>query len=177
MTIDPALPWSERVRARIRLVLSFRITGISLPAECRKFRLRVAPLSVFVLVLGQLALLCFVLATDGLRFDWVMFALSSVSIAILSLVGAWMFSYLFPDVVSPEGVYGHSSWGRRRFARWEDIAMVERYGLFHLSYLRLHSKSDEKVTWIGLFHVGAVDFLQEIQKLAPTDNPIQEFVG
>jgi hypothetical protein len=176
MDIDPALPWRERMRARIRLILSYRIKRISLPADCRKFRLRVVPLFVFVLVIGQLALFCFVLATSGLRFGWVALALWSVFTAVLSLGGAWVLSYLFPDAVASEGVYGHSTWGRRRFARWEDIALVEVYRLFHLSHLRLHSKSDEKVTWIGLFHVGADDFLQEIQKFAPSDNPIHPFV-
>jgi heme/copper-type cytochrome/quinol oxidase subunit 4 len=176
MNIDPALPWRERMRARIRLILTYRIPKISLPADCRKFRLKVAPLFVFALAISQLALFCFVFATSGLRSNWLVVALGSFVIALLSLGAAWLLSYLMPDVVVSEGVYGHSTWGRRRFARWEDIALVEVYRLFQLSYLRLHSKSDEKVTWIGLFHEGADEFLHEIKKMAPHDCPIQPFV-
>ena len=46
----------------------------------------------------------------GFHFDVLELAFVSVVEAIYALVGSWVLSLLYPDAISPDGVYGHSFW-------------------------------------------------------------------
>ena len=94
----------------------------------------------------------------------------------LALFVSWVLSRGFPDIISSEGIRGHSFWGVRRSIRWQDIEEIRVFRLFHLRFLRLYSSVDHKVTWIGLFHARMQEFRREIQGVAPSDSPIRKFI-
>ena len=63
---------------------------------------------------------------------------------------SWFISRFFPDIITADGIQGHSFWGLKRFIRWQDIREARPFQLFNLRFLRLYSKQDQSVTWIGL---------------------------
>ena len=127
---------------------------------------------VFVLVLSLFGLLCVMLNLDGLHFDRRALAVAGVSVSLLSLVMAWLGSILYPASFSADGIYGHSFWGRRRFVRWQGIAVARRYRLFNLHWLRIYTSDYSKIIWLALFQSHMAEFREEIHRLAPAGNPV-----
>jgi hypothetical protein len=122
--------------------------------------------------MGMFGLVSVVLILDGLHFDPQALAGASVSVPVSSLIGAWMLSIFYPASFSVDGIYGHSFWGRRRFARWQDIAAARTFSLLNLRWLRIYTIGDGKVTWLALFQSDKVEFRREIQRLAPAGSPV-----
>ena len=94
----------------------------------------------------------------GFHFDVLELAFVSVVEAIYALVGSWVLSLLYPDAISPDGVYGHSFWGRRRLVCWRDIASARSIRILNVRLLRV-SATDGEVTWLGLFPARKAEFL------------------
>jgi hypothetical protein len=117
-----------------------------------------------------------VVLDEGLRFDRTAIGFGLLVCLPLAWVVSWILSRCFPDIVSTDGIQGHSFWRLRRSVRWQDIKEVRDFRLFHLRFLRLCSGQDQKVTWIALFQARAQDFRRKIQRLAPSDSPILRFV-
>jgi hypothetical protein len=131
---------------------------------------------VFIVSFSLPLLFCCVLIQDGLDFGRSALGFASVWVVVLSFVGSCMASYLFPDAISPEGVYGHGFWGQRQFVRWEDITAVRPLRILSLRWLRVYSRTDNKTTWLGLSHSRAIEYYQEIKRLAPSDSPILNYL-
>ena len=154
------------------LIYALNVMGISIPSGCRKFRVAVKPLFTLILGFGLPGLFCAILLIDGLNFDRIALAVASAAAIPIALVAAWSLSFLFPDALSPEGVYGHSFWGRRNFVRWQDITAVRSLRILNLRWLRVYSTIESKTTWLGLFQARRVEFRQEVQRLAPPGSPV-----
>jgi len=90
---------------------------------------------------------------------------------------SWFISRFFPDIIAADGIQGHSFWGLKRFIRWQDIREARPFQLFNLRFLRLYSKQDQSVTWIGLFPARRADFVSTIQRFAPADCPLLQFIA
>jgi hypothetical protein len=131
---------------------------------------------LFLYPAGFLGFLGLVITQDGLDDVGSATCFGLVVSLPLALLVSWILSRCFPDIVSREGIYGHSFWGIRRFVRWQDIGKVRGLRLFHLRFLKLYSSADQRVTWIGLFQARAQDFRHEIQSVAPSDSPIRKFI-
>jgi hypothetical protein len=146
--------------------------AISIPSECRKFKAAVTPLFVCILVLSMLGLFGVVLSFDGLHFDRLALAVASMSVLTLAPLMAWLSSVVYPASFSADGIYGHSFWGRRRFVRWQDVAVARTFRLLNLRWLRIYTTDYSKVIWLALFPANKVEFLKEIHRLAPSKSPI-----
>ena len=92
-----------------------------------------------------------------------------------ALIMSWLLAVFFPTIVTPEGIYGHSVWGNRRFIRWQDIDHVKPFKLLNLRYLRLYSK-DQTVTWINLFPANPAQYYGTLRRLAPADAALLRFI-
>jgi len=149
---------------------SLGVMSISIPSESKKFRVAIIPLFMWLLLLGLPLVFCLLLILAGLDFGELAFA--SVFWVVYSFVASLMLSYLFPDAISPEGVYGHGFWGQRQFVRWQDVAAARTLRILNLGWLRVYSTTDSKTTWLGLFHSRSAEFREEIKRLAPPDSPI-----
>jgi hypothetical protein len=125
---------------------------------------------------GFLVFMGLVVLDEGLRFNGAAIWFGLLVCLPVAWVVSWMLSRCFPDIISTDGIQGHSFWGLRRFVRWQDIKEARDLRLFHLRFLRLYSGQDQKVTWIGLSQARNRDFRREIQRLAPSDSPILRFV-
>jgi hypothetical protein len=98
-------------------------------------------------------------------------------LAPIALILAWVLSRCFSDIVSEEGIYGHSFWGVRRFVRWQDVRQVRRFRALNLRFLRVYSSVDSAVTWIGSSWMHVPEFRREIERVSPSDSPIREFLA
>jgi hypothetical protein len=144
-----------------------------LAANAANGYLAVEPLFVFFLVLALPGLLCFVLVADGLKhFDREAFAVAGISVVVFPFALAQILPLLFPCAFSPEGVYGQSAWGQRRFVRWQDIASARRLRILHLQWLRIYPATDDCTIWVGPAKARDADFIREVQRFAPVGRPI-----
>lgn len=98
------------------------------------------------------------------------------SIPVL-LAYAELVSILSPVRLSSDGIYGHSFWGKKRFVRWQEVRAVKPIRILNLRFLRIYSTGNGKVTWLPLFQARKAEFIQEIQRLAPGDNPVLNHFG
>jgi hypothetical protein len=148
--------------------------AISTSSGCRNFRVAVTPTFVFVLVLSLFGLFCIILTLtlDGLHLGRRALAVAGVSVSVSSLVMAGLVSILYPASFSAEGLYGRSFWGRRRFVRWQEIAVARSFRLLNLRWLRIYTTDYSRVIWLALFQSHEAEFRQEIQRLAPAGSPI-----
>jgi len=129
---------------------------------------------IFIFAFGVTGLLCYVLTEDGWHFDRHALVSAIGFQIIFSLVMSWMLSRSFPDAFSLDGIYGHSSWGQRRFVGWRDVTEARTLRLLNLRWLRVYAV-DGKVTWLALFQSRDAEFRQEIRRLAPPDNPVLKY--
>ena len=151
--------------------------GISIPADCKKFRVAIAPMFACVLVLALFGVFGAVLVPRRVPFDRRALAIATASLPASSLVLTWLLAILCPAGFSAGGIYGHSFWGNRRFVRWDDVAEVRKFRFFNLPWLRIRAKSNGKVTWLALFQARPVEFQKEIQRLAPPGSPVLKYLG
>lgn len=144
----------------------------SIPSDCRKFRVAVAPLFVCAFVLGTFGGFCVVLMLDGWPFERLGLVVASASVPVAALVMAWVVSIFYPASFSAEGIYGHSFWGRQRFVRWQGIAAARPFRLLNLRWLRIYRSDYSEVIWLALFQSHKAEFQQEMRRLAPAGSPI-----
>ncbi len=93
-----------------------------------------------------------------------------------SVLLALTINRFFPVGFSPDGIFGHSLWGRRSLVRWQDISMVRKFNLANLAYLRIYSGPGGKTIWLPLFQSRSAEFQEEIRKLAPANCPILSYL-
>lgn len=146
--------------------------AISIPSGTKKFRPAVIPLFVFFVVSIMLVAFLLIGIKHGFHFYLRPLAIVAGCVVIYSLGASWMLSALNSAGFSADGIYGHSVWGRRRFVRWQDIAMARTFRFFNLRWIRLHAATNKKVTWLPLFQTQKADFYLEIRRLAPPDSPV-----
>ena len=93
-----------------------------------------------------------------------------------SIILAGAVSLLFPVRLTDEGIHAQSAWGVPTFVRWGDIKAVSSFRFLNLRWLRISSRADAVVTWLALFQSPSVEFKQELQRLAPPDSGLPEYV-
>jgi len=123
-----------------------------------------------ILVAVLSGVLCVVLIRR-LYFHRQTLAGASVVVLVYSLGAAWLLSVLYPAGFSSDGIYSHSFWGIRRFARQQDITDARTFKLLNLPCLRIYT-TDRKITWLPLFQSHRSESRQEIQRLAPAGSPV-----
>ena len=137
------------------------------------FRAAVIPTFVPMATLGLPLGFCITLVKDGLP-DIPSLFIGAAGGALAGLLYAWLLTLCFTLKVAPEGVYGHSFWGVRRFVGRQEIAEVRPFRFLNLRYLRLYKSGRTKPTWIALFLARRVECAQEFRRLAPSGNPVLE---
>jgi hypothetical protein len=88
---------------------------------------------------------------------------------------SWLYSVLLPVWSTDAGIYGPTIWGNRCFVSWPDVEKAKTFRLINLKWLRVYS-TDGTVAWLPLFLSRDTDFRQEVQRLAPPNSPILEFL-
>jgi hypothetical protein len=159
----------------MRRPLSVRRMAISIPFECRKFRVAVIPMSLFIFFSGVVLFLILIVITEGFHINWGALTFASGFAFVFPIAYSWMLSLLLPSAFSADGIYGHSFWGPRRFVRWQDIASVRTFRLVNLLWLRIYA-TDGTVTWLPLFQSRSQEFRQEIQRLAALNSPVLNYI-
>ena len=156
-----------------------------IPADAKRFQMRIMPPLIFMVVGGLLAGhipgITMVLAKNGHNLRWMMILkiiLFSIPVVLaFAFVIAWLLSVLLPTYTSVNGVHGHSFWYVRQFLNWSDIKQAKRFKLCNLAYVRLYSGKDSKVMWFPLYQKPSPEFQNEIRKFAPPGSPILEHLG
>jgi hypothetical protein len=123
-----------------------------------------------------LLFMIFVIHDEGLSFNRFAIPFGLIVGMPVAWGMTWILRKVYFDVITPEGIEGHSFWGTRSFIRWRDIQEVRTFQFARFKYLRLYAGGDRRVTWIGLFHQRTKDFCQEIQRHAPAESPLRKFV-
>ena len=141
------------------------------------FRESVVSLLSILYPVGFLGFLGLVILDEGFRFNRFAISFGLLVGFPVALAASWIISKCFADIVSADGIHGHSFWGLRRSVRWQDIKEVRPFRLLHLKWLRLYSKQDQTGTWIGLHQARREEFRSAIQRLAPSDNPILRYIS
>jgi len=163
--------------AQISIVMAKSITP-----ETKQFRIAIMPGFIFVFIGGMSGalLLAFglIIFNEGLTaIRWSTFLIAGALVTVFwgipaSFLWALMIKRFFPLSVSPDGICGHSFWGRQCFIRWPDFAVIRRFNLVNLPYLRIYSRTDKKVIWLPMFQSRPAEFREAILKVAPPASPI-----
>jgi hypothetical protein len=146
--------------------------------RCSKtFRVAIFPTFAAICSLGFLLYLLLIVTEEGLRgINVEALLFGGLAAALGSFVGACLMALCFTLKLTPEGVFGHSAWGIRRFIRWQDIATAKPFRFFNLRYLRLYPETGRRPIWIALFQARKAEFEQGLQMLAPADSPVRQYL-
>ena len=150
-----------------------------IPLEVKRFRASIfsVMVSLFVVAVGLTTLA--IIIKDGFsNIRWLILLKVLVFLtAPLSFLCAlrlhWKYTYGF----SSDGVYAYSICGVRRHIKWEDVSKVRKFSIVNLSWLRIYSSIDGNITWLALSQARPVEFRAEIQKFAPSNNPLLEYLN
>src|SRR5438093_1557027 len=118
--------------------------------DIKVFRAAVVPTFLTIAALGLPLYFCMMLLEFGLQDISGLF-IGAAGGALAGFLYTWGITLCFTLKLAPEGVYGHSFWGVRRFIRWQDIGEVRPFRLLNLRYLRLYGAGKSSPTWIALF--------------------------
>jgi hypothetical protein len=145
-----------------------KIRGISMPADCKTFRLKAEPVFYFFFVFSWLAAFGLILRDDGLNFNRLALVFSSASGVMFSYAFAKISHRAFALGISADGIYIRRSRGRMDVVRWPDIKRVRPYRMFNLRWLLIYTTTGKK-TWAPLFLSKSqeVELWEEIQRLEP----------
>lgn len=149
--------------------------SVRIPSGCRKFRPSVLKMFVSLMAGGILLGVASAPLLVGRQIDWDALMVGCESVPFTALLMAWILSVICPDALSNEGIYGHSTWGKRQLVRWQDMADARTFTVLNLTWLRIYSTDGNKITWIALFQAHDDEFCREIQRLAPADSPVLKF--
>ena len=144
------------------------IWDISMPADCKIFRLKAEPIFYFFFVFSWLVAFGLILRDDGLKFDRLALVVSSASGVILSYAFAKIGHRAVALGISADGMYVRRGRGRVDVVRWPDIKRVRPYRMFNLRWLLIYTTTGKKI-WAPLFlpQSPEIEFWQEIHRLAP----------
>src|SRR5208282_65056 len=153
--------------------------GIKIPTNAKLFRSSLMPvflnIFVFATVLGILPF--FIIYSNWwinipshlkpyIHFHWDQFYIPILLVLPFALLMSWLLVRFYPIGISSKGIYGTSGVSRR-FIFWRDIKAIKPFQYFNLLYLRLYSKKENKVTWVGLFPKDSAGFQKEILRFVP----------
>ncbi len=142
--------------------------GISMPADCKIFRLKAEPIFYFFFVFSWLVAFGLILRDDGLNFSRLALIVSSASGVIFSYAFAKICQRALALGISADGIYVRRSRGRMDVVRWPDIKRVRPYRMFNLRWLLIYTTTGKK-TWAPLFLPKSqeIELWQEIHRLEP----------
>ena len=109
-------------------------------------------------------------------FYWPAYARGVACGAVLSVLLTLLGQWLFPVVVVPSGIRGHSPMGSQRFLTWEEIEDRGQFSLLTFRYVRLVSRVSGQQLWLPLFLARRIEFRQHIAQLAPPDCPVLKYL-
>jgi len=162
-----------------------RVTVPPIPSDAKQFRMAFLPmfLSMFLFgfIFGHLFALVAIIIQFRADLHWVLFLNSLYYTIPFLLIYAVIFSFVitwfYSCIITSTGIYGHSSWGMRRFLGWSDISGVKKVSLGNLAFLKLRSNSGGTAIWLPLFQSDRVEFLETIRKCAPPGHPLLSHLG
>jgi hypothetical protein len=157
--------------------LLFRLVAVMadlIPPNVKQFRIAIIPMTIFIFVGSMGIALSGIIFEHGFaNVDWYFLMKGCVFFGLpCALLMAVMMCWLYPAGFSADGIYAHSSWGKRRYINWLEIEKVRKFTIFNLRWLRIYSSVSGKVAWLPLFQSRPTEFRNEIQKFAPPDNPL-----
>jgi hypothetical protein len=153
------------------------------PTEGKRFNSSVPGLFLWFLTMGVPVVLC-TSVVIGSRLPYqigesfipnrILFAIVFMGIIypILSLIGACLLSRSCPTTISADCVTTQSFTGGRRFVRWQDITSARTLRCLNLKWILIYAVNESKALQVPLFQPRKTEFIQEIQRFAPPDNPI-----
>ena len=144
------------------------IRGISMPADCKIFRLKAEPIFYFFFVFSWLVAFGLILRDDGLNFNRLALVFSSASGVIFSYAFAKIGHRAFALGISADGIYVRHGRGRMDVVRWPEIEQLRPYRMFNLRWLLIYTTTGKKI-WAPLFLPKSqeIEFWQEIHRLEP----------
>ena len=139
--------------------------GISMPADCKIFRLKAEPIFYFFFVFSWLVAFGFILRDEGLNFNRLALIVSSASGVIFSYAFAKIGHRAFALGISADGIYVRRGRGRMDVVRWPDIKRVRPCRMFNLRWLLIYTTTGKKI-WAPLFLPKSqeIEFWQEIHR-------------
>ena len=141
--------------------------------DVKVFRIAVIPAFLFIAGLGLSLYFCVMPMMFGVP-DVTIMLIGAAGGALAGFLYAWIISVCFTVKFGSNGVYGHSFWGVRRFIAWQEIAEIRPFRLLNLRFLRLYRSDRTGPTWIPLFLASRSEWVEEVRRLAPSENPILE---
>jgi hypothetical protein len=142
--------------------------GISMPADCKIFRLKAEPIFYFFFVFSWLVAFGLILRDDGLNFNRLALVVSSASGVVFSYAVAKICHRAFALGVSADGIYVRRRRERMDVVRWPDIKRVRPCRMFNLRWLLIYTTPGRKI-WVPLFLPKSqeVELWREIHRLEP----------
>ena len=143
------------------------VWGISMPTDCKIFRLKAEPIFYFFFAFSWLVAFGLILRDDGLNFNRLALVFSSASGMIFSYAIAKIGRRAFALGISADGIYVRRGRGRIDVVRWPDIKRVRPYRMFNLRWLLIYATAGKK-TWAPLFLPKSqeVELWREIRRLS-----------
>ena len=148
-------------------------------SESEQFRSSVPSMFIWMFVLSLPVIFCLALVLqaanndfNGLHIHPYWLVLVSVPHSIFLLIGARRLSKFCPTTISADGVTTQSFTGGQRFVRWQDITTARTLRVLNLKWIFIYPAGESNAIQVPLFQPRKVEFIQEIQRLAPPGNPI-----
>ena len=141
------------------------------------FRARVLPVFVAMASVTLTGFFSLIISKEGLQgVDGGALLIGVVVGGLGSFLYAWLLTLCFTLKLTPEGVFGHSCWGIRRFVGWQEIVAVKPFRFLNLRYLRLFQNGRACPVWMPLYQAHKSEFEQELKRLAPPNSPIRSYL-
>jgi len=144
--------------------------------EGKVFRMAAPRLFLFLVGVGVPLFFGMVFLKNNGRFNGQLFLLGLAFLVPVSVIISALVSLAFPVRLTREGIHAQNAWGLPSFVRWGDIESARPFTFINLRWLRISSSADREVTWLALFQSPDAEFRVEVERLAPPDCPLLEYV-